>query len=109
MSLSSLTHVERQIVFECLRAASEGPFFPDWEFATLFGLKRDEVRRISAAAPDIDDSREDAAIAINNAMNNLLGYPHNQEAAWSQYISVPAAEVRRIFSKWRGETLSGQS
>lgn len=104
MSLSSLTPVEREIAFECLRAASEGPFFPDWEFATLFGLKRDEVRRISAAAPDIDDSIEEAAIAINN----LLGYPHNQEAAWSQYISVPAAEVRRIFSKWRGDTLSDE-
>lgn len=102
MSLSSLTPSERQIVFECLRAASDGPFFPEWEFATLFGLKRDVVRRISAAAPDIDDSREDVAVAINNAMNNLLGYPHNQEAVWSQYISASPAETNRIFSKWRG-------
>ena len=25
-----------RIIGECLRAASEGPFFPDWEFHILF-------------------------------------------------------------------------
>lgn len=109
MSLDSLTPAERQTVFECLRAATEGPFFPDWEFETLFGLQRDQVRRISAAAPDIDDSREEVAIAINNAMSNLLGYPHHQNATWSQFVSVSQAEADRVFSKWRDDLLPGSS
>jgi len=103
--LSSLSERERQTVFECLRAASEGPFFPDWEFHTLFGLERDQVRRIAAAIPDIDDSSEEVALAINNAMAHLTGYPHHQEAVWSQFISVPEEEVDRVFSKWRGDAV----
>jgi len=103
MSLQTLTDAERRVVFECLRAASGGPFFPDWEFHTLFGLHRHEVARIVAALPDIDDSEESVSLAINNAMNNLVGYPHGEDAAWPQFISVPESEVRRIFEKWRHE------
>jgi hypothetical protein len=103
--LSSLSEREKRTVFECLRAASEGPFFPDWEFHTLFGLEREQVRRIAAAIPDIDDSSEKAALAINNAMAHLTGYPHHQQAVWSQFISVPEEEVDRVFSKWRGNAV----
>ena len=46
MSLANLDEKERGVVRECLGATVEGPFFPDWEFQTLFGLERDEVRRI---------------------------------------------------------------
>src|SRR6476659_10547809 len=91
--LNSLNDAEKQVVFECLRAASDGPFFPDWEFHSLFGLHRDQVRRIVASIPDIDDSSEDNALAINNAMNNLIGYPHGQEAAWPQFISISREDV----------------
>jgi len=80
MSLQTLTDNERRVVFECLRAAVDGPFFPDWEFHTLFGLHRQEVARIVAALPNIDDSDESVSLAINNAMGNLLGYPHKNES-----------------------------
>src|SRR5712691_11317146 len=40
-SLANLDEKEREVVQECLRATVEGPFFPDWEFETIFGLKRD--------------------------------------------------------------------
>ena len=103
--LGALNEREKQTVFECLRAASDGPFFPDWEFRTLFGLERDQVRRIATAIPDIDDSSEEVALAINNAMVHLTGYPHQKEAAWSQFISVPEDEVDRVFDKWRGDAI----
>ena len=103
--LSSLSDAEKQTVFECLRAASEGPFFPDWEFHTLFGLQRDQVSRIAAAIPRIDDSSEEVALAINSAMGNLVGYPHRQEDTWSRFISVPEKEVNRVLSKWRGDAV----
>ena len=103
--LGTLNERERQTVFECLRAASDGPFFPDCEFPTLFGLEREEVRRVASAAPNIDDSSEEVARAINNAMVNLTGYPHHQEAVWSQFISVPEEEVDRVFDKWRGDAV----
>ena len=32
---------DHKIIAEALSAAAEGPFFPDWEFHTLFGLERE--------------------------------------------------------------------
>ena len=105
MPLEQLSENERQIVFECLRAACEGPFFPDQEFHALFGLWRKEVQEVISSWPDIDDSELNVQLAINNAMNNLLGYPHHREDVWGDYINVPAQEVYRVFSKWRGESV----
>ena len=104
MSLQALNDQEKRVVFECLRAAVEGPFFPDWEFHILFGLHRHEVAQVAAAVPDIDDADERVSLAINSAMCNLLGYPHGQAGAWRQFISVPESEVRQIFERWRHES-----
>ena len=104
MSLEQLSENERQIVLECLRAAYEGPFFPDEEFHTIFGLYRAEIGEVISSWPDIDESQLNVKLAINNAMNNLLGYPHRRQDVWAEYISVTAEEVYRVFSKWRGES-----
>lgn len=73
----------------------------DWsEFSALFGLDRDEVARIArewpahCAGPDIE-------LAVNNALNNLLGYPHRCEDVWDDYISVSPGELSAIFRRWR--------
>jgi hypothetical protein len=42
---------DAKIIGQCLRAASDGPFFPDWEFHTLFGLEREEVAAVAASWP----------------------------------------------------------
>ena len=42
---------DRDVIERCLRAAVEGPFFPDWEFHALFGLDREEVRAVLSAWP----------------------------------------------------------
>ena len=104
MSLLDLRGHEREIVFECLGAAVDGPFFPDDDFHTIFGLEREDVAEIVKSWPDVDDSDEDVSTAINNAMNNLLGYPHGREDAWDDFISVSPEEV---FCKWRGEAIEG--
>jgi hypothetical protein len=73
--LADLDDREREVVRECLRAAVNGPFFPDWEFETLFGLDREEVRRVLLSWPTLNEADETVVPAINNSMNNLLGYP----------------------------------
>lgn len=35
-----MTSHDVQIIRQCLRAAVDGPFFPDWEFSTLIGAER---------------------------------------------------------------------
>ena len=106
MALTDLDAREREVVLQCLCAAAAGPFFPDWEFRTLFGIDRSDVQAIVDAWPDVDEERETVSLAINNSMNNLLGYPHGRAEEWAKYISVPTNEVRRIFDKWRGQQRS---
>jgi hypothetical protein len=90
-----------QVFRESLLAAARGPFFPDWEFHSLFGLDREQVESIADSFSPTTLHSGDVALALNNAMGNLLGYPHRQEAAWSQWLSVTPAELQVIFSRWR--------
>jgi hypothetical protein len=100
-ALEMLREADRQVIGECLTAAAEGPFFPDWEFHTLFGLYRWEVEEIAAAWPHVSDADERVALAINNSMGNLLGYPSGCQKEWPNYLSVSSQEVDRVFSEWR--------
>ena len=100
--IERLSDQDRLIVRDCLRAAVEGPFFPDWEFHTLFGLTREEVRWVletwpETGAADVQDT------AVRNSLNHLLGYPHNDWEAWRRFISVDPPDVAGVLSRWRGD------
>ncbi len=101
-AVQRLSAREVEIVRQCLAAAVDGPFFPDWEFATLIGLDRDAVAAVLAAWPTGDDT-DTQDLAVNNVLNNLLGYPHEEWEAWRQYITATPAEVAAILVRWRGE------
>jgi hypothetical protein len=100
--LEKFNEHEKRVIFECVKAASEGPFFPDEEFHSLFGLERAALSAIVAAWPNIDDESDEVALAINNALVNLIGYPHGHKGEWPKYISVSPEEVARILEKLRG-------
>ncbi len=109
MPLANLNADELKVVGECLRAAAYGPFFPDWEFSTLFGMSRQEVQSVADRFPDVDEYDDgpgegnDQWLAINNSFANLMHYPHGvSESKWSSYISVNQSELRSIFERWRG-------
>ncbi len=92
---------DNEIVRGCLKAAVEGPFFPDWEFRTLFGLEREEVASVLSAWPDTANE-EKARLAANGAIENLLGYPHNaSEETWNTYIPVSEQALSEFFLRWR--------
>jgi len=106
MSLSNLTNREKSLVLRCLEAAANGPFVPDCEFSILFGVTREELRGIAARWPAVDDvGNRQVARAINDSLNNLLGYPHREEEAWDAYIGVPRDVVRRVFRRWKDERI----
>ncbi len=105
MALINLSNDEKRVVFECIKAAAEGPFFPDREFHTLFGLERSEVTQILSDWPDFDEHDMKVRVAISNSMNNLIGYPHNCENIWDDYISVSLPEVEKIFGKWEDDNI----
>ena len=87
---------------ECLTAAVRGPFFPDWEFQTLFGLEREDVAAVLERWPD-PKCPEDQDVAVTNALNYLLHYPHRQWGVWNDFISVAPREIVPVLARWAGE------
>lgn len=47
MDLNQLSDGDQVLVDHFLRAAADRPFFPEWEFQTLFGLSRKRSPRCS--------------------------------------------------------------
>ena len=90
---------------ESLLAAALGPFFPDWEFFTLFGLERARVEAIARTFSSATPVSADVELALGNAVANLLGYPHGQDAAWAQWLSVTPSELQVAYSKWRASSI----
>jgi hypothetical protein len=102
MDFDNLSDMDKTIAAQALRAAANGPFFPDWEFHTLFGLERSEVIAIEDTWPEPYSSPERVSIPVNNSLNNLSGYPHQEDAVWSQWISVDRQQLNALFNKLRG-------
>jgi hypothetical protein len=112
MSKQNLSDDEMGVIKECIKAAAYGPFFVDdgakddpyWEIHSLFGLTIDELRKIADTLPNLDLEDENVNLAIDNSINNLLGYPHGcSDEVWSKYISVSKNTLSNIYLKWRGE------
>ena len=102
MGLNDLTDEGRAIVAACLRAAVDGPFFPQCELHTLFGLTRVEVDRVRSQWPNVTDP-DDAVVAVNNALNNLIGYPHGCDRQWSDWIPVSPEHLIGVLATVRGD------
>jgi hypothetical protein len=96
MAITTLNDQELAIVGQCLRAAAEGPFFPDWEFQTLMGVSREELTRLALRWPSVATEREITTDIVVSVLNNLLGYPHGKESAWGDFIKVEPAVVSAI-------------
>jgi hypothetical protein len=99
MEIEHLSNEEVKIIGDCLAAAVEGPFFPEWEFQTLFGLERADVARVSRSWPNISVEDEIVDLAVNNALGNLTGYPHGEDL--SRFISATPERLSEILEKWK--------
>lgn len=93
--LGHLDPSEIETVRRALHAAAHGPFFPDWEFHTLFGVERSDVVGALQRFPNL--SGETDELAINNAFANLLGYPHGHSLA---AFELEGEQLRRVFDRW---------
>lgn len=82
---------------QVLIATADGPFFPDREFATLFGRTKAEYRAAVGTLQAGAALNEEQHFLLHGALNNLLGYPHNQEASWSHWLSMPPEALDPLF------------
>ena len=104
LDLKDLSDADRVTVGEALRAAADGPFFPDWEFHPLFGLERSRVRAIANGWPEPNAPPEQVTIAVVNSLNNLVGYLHGEDAVWSQWMSADRQQLLELLSRLSGRT-----
>jgi hypothetical protein len=95
---NALSKRESVIAGECLRAAADGPFFPDWEFSTLFGFERPEIRSFADSWPDATDVLAKRR-AVKASMNNLVGYPHRLDDEWARWVPVSRSRVEELLRK----------
>ncbi len=103
MRIDELSEHERSLLLASFRAAADGPFFPEWEFKTLMGFSRGDLRTLIAEWP----SPRDPALldlAGNNVLNMLLAYPHREWDRWAEYSAVHPRELRPLLARWRGES-----
>lgn len=101
---------DQEVIRRALVATIDGPYFPDWEFHALFGLTRNEVRLVLQSWPEppsqLDgyDSGEDVQrVAVSNALNNLVGYPHGHDDQLRREVGVGRRELALVLARWRGE------
>lgn len=77
MSFGDLSNSDRDVIRRSLAACADGPCFEDWEFRTLFGLTRPELREAACSWEAHEELDPRVALAIHNALGALLGYPHS--------------------------------
>lgn len=90
-----------EVVRGALEATVKGDFFPDWEFQTLFGVNRDEVREVLSSWPSQSVDDVTFICAFRNSLSHLSGYPHGQEQEILRYVPGGVAEIRRVRDKLR--------
>ena len=71
----------------------------------MFGPERAEVKAIAGSFSEATPLTGEVELGIKNAMVDLLGYPHRQETAWSQWLLVPPTELRKILARWKSSTV----
>lgn len=101
-ALQRLTPRQRDLIGLSLRAIIDGPYIEDWEFHAVMGVPREEAREVLASWPE-SASHGRTFVTVNNALNNLLGYPHNQWRELSAFIGADQAEVDAALATWRGD------
>ena len=102
-----MTHDHIAIYKAVLHAAAHGPFFPDREFATIFGFDRAEIAQHADAVREPLDAEQWRA--LNNSFNNLLGYPHQHDSAlpFSRELLETAFAALRNSSTPNAEAMIG--
>lgn len=100
-----LSDDQQALVGLCLRAVVDGPYISDdGEFQTVMGVTRAQTAAVAAAWPDPTGAPY-TFVAVNNALNNLLGYPHKHWPELSEYLGADSGPVVAALARWRGRNL----
>ena len=98
-----MTAADEELIAKCLKAAVDGPYLSDDdEFEAIMGIDRAQARATLEAWPE-PAAHGQTDLVVNNALNNLLGYPHKQWRALSRELGAGEDDVAHALMRWRGE------
>ena len=98
ISRYSLSAEDIDLIGAALHAAANGPFFPDWEFQTLIGVTRSQLKEIGALWPQ-NEADPLAERAIRSTLANLCGYPHNQPVVLESMTTARSERLLELLDK----------
>lgn len=99
--MSRITPSDCRLIGLCLDTAASTVYFPDWEFSTLFGLERKEVRDVARRWPVKDPTPKDRR-AVSQSIGQLLGYPHGGEGQLVNELGLKTLEeLADLLQRWR--------
>lgn len=101
-AVARLDEDQKTLVLKCLAAATHGTYF-DGDFHTLIGAWRYEAAATIAAWPEAAEHGCSFSV-VNNVLNMLMGFPHQQWDELKREISATEDDVERAFLAWRGQT-----
>jgi hypothetical protein len=101
MALSELSEKDRQIIFQCLNAIAKGKFLED-DYEARLGIEKEKLNEIVTTFPDIDDSDDDsdAALAINNSLNEVCHGIRFSDEEWEQWFDFSKSEIEEVYWSW---------
>jgi len=101
-AVARLSPEQQALVAKCLAAIVDGPYIDDDEFDTVMGVSRQETAATLATWPKAA-GHDMSFLAVNNALNNLLGYPHGLWHRLAQELGASERDVAHALMAWRDE------
>jgi hypothetical protein len=100
MAFEKLSTKEQEIVLRCMRATVA--HVADSEKHARLGLQPEELQRVIAELPDIDDADEDGNgfLAVNNCMNEVCHGFRIAPEDWPTWFDTPKGDIEAVYQKW---------
>jgi hypothetical protein len=89
------------LVYRCLHAAAEGPFFTDEEVEALFGQDRGSLRVVAAMWPRMNLASPDLRRTVVGVVEMLLRRRQALPEAWEAWVSTPPDRVQAALEVFR--------
>lgn len=90
-----------EIIGRALMASVDSSIFPEWEFASLIGRTRDDVRAVATRWPLSEGSATAEDMLIRNVLLNLAGYPHENPEQVERLVGASTGRLMEVLSRWQ--------
>lgn len=101
MALKDLSSTDHDTIKRCLEFILRSREL-DGEFQTRMGVNETMVEKLLIGWPEVDDTPDDSdeAVAINNALNEVVHGLRISDQDWSDWFDVSREDVKGAYHRW---------